>query len=134
MSTLGWLASVASSVFVVTTLIEILIDVTNPSFAFPNWQCTLITLAVLVLTIFLNTWGAKVLPMLETLSLFGHIGGFIITLIPLWVLAPKNPAHAVFAEVVNNGGWSNTGTSCLVAQVTVLYCNLGSDCAVHICK
>ena len=125
MSTLSWLASVASSVFVVTTLIETLINVTNSSFAFPNWQYTLIMLAFLVLTIFLNTWGARVLPMLETISLFGHIGGFIITLIPLWVLAPKNPAHAVFAEVVNNGGWSNTGTSCLVAQVTVLYCNLG---------
>ena len=125
MSTLGWLASVASGPFVVTTLIEVLIDVTNPSFAFPNWQYTLIMLATLVLTIFLNTWGARVLPMLETVSLFGHIGGFIITLISLWVLAPKNPAHAVFAEVVNNGGWSNTGTSCLVAQVTVLYCNLG---------
>ncbi len=125
MSTLGWLASVASSVFVVATLIEVLIDVTNPSFAFPNWQYTLIMLAALVLTIFLNTWGARVLPMLETISLFGHIGGFFITLIPLWVLAPKNPAHAVFAEVVNNGGWRNTGTSCLIAQVTVLYCNLG---------
>ncbi len=125
MSTLGWLASVASSVFVVATLIEVLIDVTNPSFAFPNWQYTLIMLAALILTIFLNTWGARVLPMLETISLFGHIGGFFITLIPLWVLAPKNPAHAVFAEVVNNGGWSNTGTSCLIAQVTVLYCNLG---------
>ena len=125
MSTLNWLASLASSVFVVTTLIEVLIDIRDPSFAFPNWQYTLIMLAVLVVTVLLNTWGAKVLPMLETVSLFGHIGGFVVTLIPLWVLAPKNSAHAVFAEVVNNGGWSNTGTSCLVAQVTVLYCNLG---------
>ena len=125
MSTLGWLASVAGGSFVVATLIEVLIAVLNPNFAFPNWQYTLIMLALLVLSIFLNTWGAKVLPMLETVSLFGHIGGFVITLIPLWVLAPKNSAHAVFAEVVNNGGWSNTGTSCLVVQVTVLYCNLG---------
>lgn len=132
MSTLSWLASLASSVFVVTTLIEVLIDIRDPSFAFPNWQYTLIMLAVLIVTVILNTWGAKVLPMLETVSLFGHIGGFVITLIPLWVLAPKNSAHAVFAEVVNNGGWTNTATSCLVAQVTVLYCNLGSDCAVHI--
>lgn len=125
LSTLNWLASLTSSVFVVTTLIQVLIDVTDPGFAFPNWQYTLIMLAVLVLTILFNTWGAKVLPMFETISLFGHIGGFVITLIPLWVLAPKNSAHAVFAEVVNNGGWSNTGTSCLVAQVTVLYCCLG---------
>ena len=125
MSTLSWLASVASGGFVVTTLIEVLIDIRDPSFAFPKWQYTLIMLAVLLVTVLLNTWGAKVLPMLETVSLFGHIGGFVITLIPLWVLAPKNSAHAVFAEVVNNGGWSNTGTSCLVAQVTVLYCNIG---------
>lgn len=153
MSTLAWLASVASSLFVVATLIENMINLTNSSFAFPNWQYTLIMLACLVLTIFLNTWGAPVLPMVETISLFGHIGGFIIFVVPLWVLAPKNTAHAVFAEVVNSGGWSNTGTSCLVAQVTVLYCNLGmhlvpisrkgsyvimsstgSDTAVHICK
>lgn len=83
-------------------------------------------LAILVLTIFLNTWGAKVLPMLETISPFGHIGGFIITLVPQWVLAPNSSAHVVFAEVVNNGGWSNTGTSCLVAQVTALFCDLGA--------
>lgn len=126
MSTLGWLASVVSGVFVVTTLVETMINVTNASFTFPNWQYTLIMLAFLVLTIFLNTWGAKALPMLETVSFFGHIGGFVITLVSLWVLAPRNSAHEVFAEVTNNGGWSNTGTSCLVAQVTVLYCNLGT--------
>ena len=125
MSTLAWLASVASSVFVVTTLVETMINLTDLSFAFPNWQYTLIMLAFLVLTIFLNTWGAPILPMVETISLFAHIGGFVIFLVPLWVLAPKDSAHAVFAEVVNSSGWSNTGTSCLVAQVTVLYCNLG---------
>ena len=125
MSTLGWLASVASGTFVTTTLVESMINLTNADFEFPNWQYTLIMLAFLVLTIFLNTWGAPVLPMLEIVSLFGHLGGFIIVLVPLWVLAPKNSASSVFAEVVNNGGWSNTGTSCLVAQVTVLYCNLG---------
>ncbi|RDW84572.1 hypothetical protein BP6252_02162 [Coleophoma cylindrospora] len=132
MSTLGWLASVASSVFVLTTLVQAIINVTNTDFLFPNWQYTLIMLAFLVVTIFFNTWGAKILPMLETVSLFGHILGFIVTLVPLWVMAPKNSATAVFTEVVNNGGWSNIGTSCLVSQVSVMYCNLGSDSAVHI--
>ena len=132
MSTLGWLAGCTGGVFVVTTLVESMIDVTNASFTFSNWQYTLIMLSFLVLTIFLNTWGAKALPMLETISLFGHIGGFVITLVALWVLAPKNPAHAVFAEVVNNAGWSNTGTSCLVAQVTILYCSLGEFFSVSL--
>ena len=151
MSSLGWLSGVASGAFIVTTLIQSMINVTNSSFAFPNWQYTLIMLAFLAVTILFNTWGAKMLPMLETISLFGHIGGFIVIVVALWVLAPRNPAQAVFLEVVNNGGWSNIATSCLVAQVTVLYSNigelhfvfakscpanspLGSDSAVHICE
>ena len=125
MSTLGWLASVASSTFVVATQVQAMIEVTNASFSFPNWQYTLIMLAFLVVTILFNTWGAKVLPMLEVISLFGHLAGFLVVMIPILVLCQKNSAHAVFVEVVNNGGWSNTGTACLVSQVTVMFCNLG---------
>ncbi|KAF2471723.1 amino acid transporter, partial [Lindgomyces ingoldianus] len=132
MSTLGWLASVSSSTFVVTTLVEAMIDITEPDFAFPNWQYTLIMLAFLVLTIFLNTWGARSLPMLETVSLFAHLGGWVVTFVALWVMCPRNSASDVFLNVVNNGGWSNVGTSCLISQVTVIYCNLGSDSIVHI--
>jgi choline transport protein len=132
-----------------------MVETTNINFAgFPNWQYTLMMLAFLVVTIFFNTWGSKTLPMLETVSLFGHLAGFLVVLIPLWALCQKNSAHAVFLEVVNNGGWSNTGTACLISQVTVVYCNLGrftdsfrnsqlamanglylgSDSVVHICK
>lgn len=125
MSTLGWIAGVASSAFVVTTQIEAMIDITEPEFAFKNWQYTLIMLAFLFVTILFNTWGAKVLPTIETLSLFAHIGGFVVTFIVLWAMCPRNSAEDVFLKVVNGGGWSNTGTSLLISQVTVIYCNLG---------
>ena len=133
MSTLGWLASVSSSTFVVTTLIEAMIDITQADFGFPNWQYTLIMLAFLLITIFMNTWGAKVLPMLETVSLIGHIAGFAVTFIALWALCPRNSAEDVFVKVVNSGGWSNVGTSCLISQVTVMYCNLGK-CSPMACS
>jgi hypothetical protein len=125
MSTLGWLASVSSSVFVMTTLIEAIIDVTKSNFDFTNWQYTLIMLGFLLITIAFNTWGAKALPMMETVSLYGHLLGLLVVMLPLLIMAPKNSAQQVFTEVINNGGWSNTGTACLVAQVSVLYCNLG---------
>ncbi|KAF2101597.1 amino acid transporter [Rhizodiscina lignyota] len=132
MSTLGWLASTASSVFVCTTLIQSLIEVTNADFVFPNWQYTLIMLAFLAVTIVFNTYLAQVLPMLETISLVGHVLGFFVTLIPLWVMCPKNSANDVFATFVDGGGWGNIGVACLISQTTVLYCNLGSDSVVHI--
>lgn len=125
MSTLGWLASVSSSVFVMASLIEAIIDVVNQDYTFKAWQYTLIMLAFLLTTIIFNTWGAKMLPKLEILSLFGHLGGFLGVIIPLLAMAPKNSSKEVFTEIVNSSGWSNTGTSFLIAQVTVMYCNLG---------
>jgi choline transport protein len=127
MSTLGWLASVSSSVFVMTTLIESIIDVTMSDFGFTNWQYTPIMLGFLLITIAFNTWEAKALPMMEIVSLYGHLLGLLVVMLPLLIMAPKNSAQQVFTEVVNNGGWSNTGTACLVAQVSVLYCNLGES-------
>jgi choline transport protein len=133
MSTLGWLASVASSTFVVATLVEVLVILTrDPDFAFPAWQYVLLTFAFTFVTIFFNTWGAKSLPALETFSLFGHIAGFFVVFIALWATCPRNTAHQVFVEVIDNGGWSNGGVACLVGQSAVIYTNLGSDSAVHI--
>ncbi|KAI7182072.1 hypothetical protein KC352_g23257, partial [Hortaea werneckii] len=37
MSTLGWLASVAGSNFVLTTQIEAMVEITRPNFVFENW-------------------------------------------------------------------------------------------------
>lgn len=135
MSTLGWLASFASSCFVCATLIEICAEVISPDFGFTNWQYTLIMLALIVITIGFNTVGAGSLPMLETASLFAHILGFFIIMIICWAMCrPLNSGEEVFTEFVNSGGWSNMGTACLISQVTVMYCNLGSDSIVHICK
>jgi choline transport protein len=117
MSTLGWLASVSSSVFVLATLIQTLVDVKDSDFLFPAWQYTLLMLAFLIITIFFNTWGAKALPTIETISLFGHLGGFFVTMIAVLALAPKNSAKEVFTHF-ENGSLLNT-------QVSVLYCNLG---------
>ncbi|KAK5124509.1 hypothetical protein LTR85_001726 [Meristemomyces frigidus] len=131
MSTLGWLASVASSVYVVATQINAMINVTNPDYAFTNWESTLIMIAIVAITIVFNTWGANALPALETASLVGHLAGFIVVLVPLWVMCPKNSAYDVFVDFQANGGWS-PGPAYLVSQVTVMYCNLGSDSVVHI--
>lgn len=124
MSTLGWFASTASSVFVCTTLIQSLVGVRDEQYAFSNWQYTLLMLAFLAVTILFNTLGSGSLPLIETISLFGHMGGFFVTIIPIWIMAPKNSASDVFTSFSSTSGW-NLGAACLVTQVSILYCNLG---------
>ena len=92
----------------------------------------MIMLAFTIITIFFNTWGAAFLPTLETACLVGHLAGFLVVMIPLLVLCPRNSASDVFLDFQNNSGYSNMGTAFLISQVYVMYCNLGSDSVVHI--
>jgi choline transport protein len=134
MSTLGWLASLTSSVFVCATLIEVCAEVIDANFSFTNWQFTLLMLALLLITIGFNTVGASGLPALETASLFGHGAGFVIVVVVIWVMCPRNTPEVVFTSFIDSGDWGNIGVACMISQVTVMYCNLGSDSIVHICK
>lgn len=136
MSTLGWLASVASSVFVLGVEVQALIEAILPDYSFTNWQLSLIMIAFLLVTIVFNTYGARVLPALEVASLIGHSLGFFVVMIPLLVLCPKNSAYDVFVNFQDNSGYNNIGIAYLTSQITVIYCNLGSDsvCAGSLCR
>lgn len=62
MSTLAWLASQTSGPFLTVTLVEVMINVTQPDYAFTSWQYTLLMLAFIATTIVFNTWAAPILP------------------------------------------------------------------------
>ena len=131
-SALGWLTGNASGYFIMSTLVEALVEIYYPDWGFARWQSTLVMIFFLITTIYFNTWGAKLLPGIEVVSVLFHMAGFVITIVPLWVMAPKNSASDVFGGIVNGGGWSNAGTSFFVGTITILFSNLGPDAAVHI--
>jgi len=108
-----------------------MINVTMPDYAFTSWQYTLLMLAFILTTVFVNTWLAPILPALEAVALVAHVAGFLMIIIPLWVLSPKASASDVFLQFSNESGWS-MGAAVLLCQVNSLYCILGSDTAVHI--
>jgi amino acid transporter len=94
----------------------------------------MLVIAISTFSILFNTFLAKKLPLVEGLVLVLHILGLFAIIIPLWVLAPRNNAKAVFTEFANNGGWSSTGVSVMIGLLTPIVSMLGFDCAVHMCK
>lgn len=72
--------------------------------------------------------------MVEGLILIIHVVGLFAIIIPLWVLAPRNSAKAVFTEFNNAGGWDSDGTATLVGLSTTITAMIGYDCSVHMCK
>ena len=130
-SVLGWQTGLASLAFLVGTMIQGLIILNNPNYVPERWQGTLLVIAITAFCIIFNTFLAKKLPMVEGMVLIIHIVGFFAVLIPLWILAPRNPAQEVFTEFLNLGGWSTTGVSFMVGLLAPIYTLIGADSAVH---
>jgi choline transport protein len=114
--------------------VQACINVTRPNYEFTSWQITLLMWATIVVTIVFNTWGSSFLPQLETASLIGHVLGFFVVMIPLWVLCPKNSAHDVFLQFRDQSGWDNMGYAYISCQIYVLWCCFGSDSIVHLAE
>lgn len=135
MSSLGWIASLAGGTYACADLVQVAVNIVWTEFVMTAWQLFLIILAMLLITIVLNTMGAKSLPALEVASLVGHTVGFVVFVGILWGMCrPLNSGREVFLGFENNSGWENYGAACLVTQVSIIWSMLGSDTIVHICK
>lgn len=135
MSSLGWIASLAGGNYICGNLVQVCVNIVWPDYEVTAWQLFLIILALLLVTIVLNTLWSGVLPMLEVVSLVGHTLGFVVVVGILWGMCrPLNSGRHVFASFENGSGWSNYGMACLLTQVSIIWSMLGSDTIVHICK
>ncbi|KAK5658294.1 hypothetical protein OQA88_2269 [Cercophora sp. LCS_1] len=130
-SVLGWQVGLASVAFLVGTMIQGLLVLNYPDYAFENWHGTLFVIAISSFCIIFNTFLAKKLPMVEGLILIFHVLGFFAVLIPLWVLGPRGDPKQVFTEFLNLGGWDTNGISFMVGLLAPVYTLIGADSAVH---
>ncbi|KAF1960390.1 amino acid transporter [Byssothecium circinans] len=134
MSSLGWIASVSSGAYVSAALVQDMISVTNSSFELQSWQLTLVMLGFICLAMVVNNWGSKILPGLQFWALGLHLVGLVAMVIALIVanIGRTNSPYDIFIHATSSSGSSNVGMACLISQVSVIYCNLGSDAIVHI--
>ncbi|KAJ5867916.1 hypothetical protein N7534_002469 [Penicillium rubens] len=131
LSAMGWQCAIVSIAYLAGTIIQGLIVLNRPDYDFQRWHGTMLVIAISTFSILFNTFLAKNLPFVEGLILIIHVIGLFAIIIPLWVLAPRNNAHAVFTTFNNGGGWNNAGTATLVGLSTTITSMLGYDCSVH---
>ncbi|KAJ6127327.1 hypothetical protein N7523_002939 [Penicillium sp. IBT 18751x] len=131
LSAMGWQCAIVSIAYLAGTIIQGLIVLNRPDYDFQRWHGTMLVIAISTFSIIFNTFLAKNLPFVEGLILIIHVIGLFAIIIPLWVLAPRNNAHAVFTHFNNGGGWDSAGTATLVGLSTTITSMLGYDCSVH---
>ena len=114
---MAWVATLATGSLFVGTILQGLVILNYPEYDATNWQGTLFTWAVIAIAIFVNTFVAGILPLLENIVLVLHVCGFIATLITLAYLAPHVPAKQVWLQSLNTGGWPTQGLSYCVGFI-----------------
>ena len=113
------------------SVIQGLIELNVEGYVWHAYHGTLLTIMVIVFSIAFNTVFASKLPLIEAVVLFLHFCGLFAIIIPLWVLAPRAPAHETLLGFSNNGGWSSVGLSSMIGLTTPLSVIVGYDCSVH---
>ncbi|GKU20454.1 unnamed protein product [Fusarium langsethiae] len=130
----GQLVLTASAAFAAGLETQSLIVVNDSSYVPERWQGLLFYWAVLVYALVLNIWGHRALPWHNYVSGIIHVLGFVIIVIVLGVMAPKNSSSFVFKEVTNQSGWADDGVSWLVGLLSSVYPFLGYDAACHLAE
>lgn len=105
-------------------MIQGLIALNNSDYSYERWHGTLIFYAIVVLSLFVNTCLARLLPKIEAIVLILHIVGFFCVLIPLVYLGPHVSAKDVFATFTN-GSWNDTGLSFFIGLSTPMFAFIG---------
>ncbi|CEI66168.1 hypothetical protein FVEN_g4431 [Fusarium venenatum] len=130
----GQVVLTASAAFAAGLETQSLIIINDSSYIPERWQGLLFYWAVLIYALVLNVWGHRTLPWHNYVSGIIHVLGFVIVVVVLGVMAPKNTSSFVFKEVTNQSGWSDDGVSWLVGLLSTVYPFLGYDAACHLAE
>ena len=80
-----------------------------------NWHLLVFMYCILIVTIFVNTVLARLLPQIESIVFMIHVIGFCVIMIVIIYLTPHRASgRQVFANFSNGGKFSSTGLSTLV--------------------
>jgi len=105
-TTIAWISTLAVGAIFVGGMIQGMIILNHPNYIPQPYQATLLSWAVVAVSVFINTVVSKWLPKIEGFILIFHILGFFTVLIVVVSLAPHGSASDVFLTSLNEGGWS----------------------------
>jgi amino acid transporter len=134
LTSLAWIATIATETIFLGTMIEGLITLNDAGFAQQRWQNTLLAWASIAGTFFINVVLPNALPRFEIAMLVLHLAGFVAIMATLLALSPKSTPDFVFHTSLNEGGWPTQGISYCVGFIGNVATFVGADASVHMAE
>ncbi|KAK0270448.1 hypothetical protein LTS00_016951 [Friedmanniomyces endolithicus] len=136
----GWLyASVHSTALCSTAYsgalaVQGIVTLNTAGYAVPSWQGVVLTIGIVLSTIFFNTVVLRTLPMFEGMMLVIHVFGFLPVCVIMWVMGDRSPTKEVWTHFSDYSGWGSYGVATLIGSLGVSGSLLGSDSAAHLAE
>ncbi|KAF2855372.1 amino acid transporter [Plenodomus tracheiphilus IPT5] len=128
---LGWQTGAATVSYLASKNIQGLIVLNDLSYAPTKWQGTLLIWGVLLLSLFLNTFFSKYLPLIEGVTAILHIAGFFAVIVPLWVMGERSSPSKVFTVFEDSMGWNSIPLAVILGLISASTAFVGAEAAAH---
>ncbi|KAG5976349.1 hypothetical protein E4U55_007351 [Claviceps digitariae] len=130
-STLAWQAGNAQGLFLVGTLIQAIMTINNMHYEAAYWHGTLLVMAISLIALAANVYGARLLPHWQNIVFALHIAAYFAVLAPIWVNAPQVDSSQVWSGFENSGGWPSMSLAILIGQMPGIGAQVGMDTAAQ---
>lgn len=129
---LGWTFATTGTLLFVASLLLGIVSLCDTSYTAGNYQLYLVALATSLIGLIINIPFFKTMPYVMKATMWMVNAGTIYVFVALLVrTTPKQSAHEVFVEVVNNTGWSSNGMAFMLGLLPGLICTGYFDIASH---
>ncbi|KAG5950163.1 hypothetical protein E4U53_005420 [Claviceps sorghi] len=130
-STLAWQAGNAQGIFLAGTLLQAVVTINNVNYEPAHWHGTLLIMAISLIALAANVYGARLLPHWQNIVFVLHIGAYFAVLAPVWVNAPWVESTQVWSGFENSGMWPSTSLAILIGQMPGITAQVAIDTAAH---
>lgn len=128
----GYVALLASCINGNTTLFEGMIQLTYPGFESGGWHTTVINIATVGICAGVNLFAFWLVPWFELLTGILNVCLFVIFIVVLWVMSPRNSPN-IFFETNIASGWDNYYVSANIGALSsiFLFCCKSTEASLY---
>lgn len=117
----GYVSLLAGIANVTIILLESLVALNNPSYVAQGWHTSLLVIAMCALQGAMNMYAFKLIPWIEMVAGILHICLFVVFVVVLAVMGPRNSASFVFLDRNISSGWSDTFVAWNLGMLTCVW-------------
>ncbi|ROW17977.1 hypothetical protein VPNG_00211 [Cytospora leucostoma] len=127
---IGYIATLASCINYNTTIVEGLVQLRNPEYQLVGWHTTLIVLGTLAFLTLVNMYAFRLVPWFELLSGILNICLFLIFVVVLFAMAPRNSGN-IFLETNVSSGWDSYFPAVNIGALSNIFIFVGFESVIH---